>query len=128
MSLKIYNTMSGKKEEFVPVREGKIGMYVCGITAYDYSHLGHARAAVVFDVIYRYLLFLGYDVTFIRNFTDVDDKIIDKANREKKDFKEISERFIAEYLKDMDALGVKSPTAEPRASEHIQDQILCLFR
>lgn len=123
MSLKIYNTMSGKKEEFVPVREGKIGMYVCGITAYDYSHLGHARAAVVFDVIYRYFLYMGYDVTFIRNFTDVDDKIIDRANKEKIDFKEISERFIDEYSKDMGALDVKTPTAEPKASEHIKGMI-----
>ena len=123
MSLKIYNTMSREKEEFVPVREGKIGMYVCGITAYDYSHLGHARAAVVFDVVYRYLLYMGYEVTFIRNFTDVDDKIIDRANREKIDFKEISERFINEYSKDMGALGVKTPTAEPKASEHIKEMV-----
>ena len=123
MSLKVYNTMSGKKEEFVPVREGKIGMYVCGITAYDYSHLGHARAAVVFDVIYRYFQYLGFDVMFVRNFTDVDDKIIDRANKEKIGFKDISEKYIGEYRRDMDALGVKRPSAEPKASEHIDGMI-----
>jgi len=123
MSLKIYNTLSRKKEEFVPTKQGKVGMYACGITAYDYCHLGHARAAIVFDVIYRYLLFLGYDVVYVRNFTDVDDKIINKANKEKVDFKEIAEKYIKEFTIDMDALGVKKPTVEPKASEHILDMI-----
>lgn len=123
MSLKIYNTLSRKKEEFVPTKLGKVGMYACGITAYDYCHLGHARAAIVFDVIYRYLLFLGYDVVYVRNFTDVDDKIINKANKEKVDFKEIAEKYIKEFTIDMDALGVKKPTVEPKASEHILDMI-----
>lgn len=123
MSLKIYNTLSGKKEEFVPTEQGKVRMYACGITAYDHCHLGHARAAIVFDVIYRYLLFLGNDVVYVRNFTDVDDKIIDKANKEKVDFKDISEKYIKEFTKDMDVLGVKKPTVEPKASEHISDMI-----
>ena len=82
MALTVYNTMTGKKEPFQPLREGKVGMYVCGVTVYDLSHIGHARAAIVFDIIYRYLKFKGYDVTYVRNYTDVDDKIINKANQE----------------------------------------------
>jgi cysteinyl-tRNA synthetase len=80
MGLKIYSTLTRKKEEFQPLRPGKVGMYVCGMTVYDMCHLGHARSAVLFDVIYRYLLYRRYEVTFVRNFTDVDDKIINRAN------------------------------------------------
>lgn len=94
-------------------------MYVCGITAYDSCHLGHARAAVVFDVVYRYLKFLGYDVTFVRNYTDVDDKIINRANFKGVPCQEISEKYIAEYEKDMESLGLKKPDMSPKATEHI---------
>jgi len=80
MTLRVYNTLSGKKEDFKPIQEGKVGMYVCGPTVYDSCHIGHARSVVVFDVIYRYLKEKGYDVTYIRNFTDIDDKIINRAN------------------------------------------------
>ena len=82
MSLRIHNTLTGKKEEFVPLHEKKVGMYVCGVTVYDLCHIGHARSAIVFDTIYRYLQYRGYDVTFVRNFTDIDDKIIKRANEE----------------------------------------------
>jgi cysteinyl-tRNA synthetase len=123
MSLKIFNTQTRKKEEFHPLREGKIGIYVCGITAYDVCHVGHARSAVVFDVITRYLRYRGFDVTYVKNFTDVDDKIIEKAQREKRSIAEISERYIREHDEDMNALGVARPTATPRATEHIEGMI-----
>ena len=82
MALRVYNTLSGEKETFIPLVPGKAGMYVCGVTVYDYCHIGHARANVVFDVIYRYLMYSGYDVTYVRNYTDIDDKIINRANQE----------------------------------------------
>lgn len=123
MSLKIFNSQTKKKEEFIPLHEGKVGIYVCGITAYDVCHVGHARSAVVFDVITRYLRFRGYDVTYVKNFTDVDDKIIEKARREQKKITEISERYIREHDEDMEALGVAMPTVTPRATEHIDGMI-----
>jgi len=106
MSLKLYNTLTKKKEEFVPIEKGKVGIYVCGITAYDVCHIGHARSAVVFDVIYRYLRYRDYEVTYVKNFTDVDDKIIGKANAEGTDIYSISERYIKEHNEDMDRLGL----------------------
>jgi cysteinyl-tRNA synthetase len=123
MSLRIFNTQTKKKEEFFPLHEGKVGIYVCGITAYDVCHVGHARSAVVFDVITRYLRYRGYDVTYVKNFTDVDDKIIDKAHREQTKIAEISERYIREHNEDMEALGVAEPTVTPRATEHIDGMI-----
>ena len=123
MSLRIFNSQTKKKEEFVPLHEGKVGIYVCGITAYDVCHVGHARSAVVFDVITRYLRYRGYDVTYVKNFTDVDDKIIEKAQREKTGIAEISERYIREHDEDMEALGVARPTVTPRATEHIDGMI-----
>ena len=123
MSLRIFNSQTKKKEEFVPLHEGKVGIYVCGITAYDVCHVGHARSAVVFDVVTRYLRYRGYDVTYVKNFTDVDDKIIEKAQREKKGIAEISERYIREHDEDMEALGVARPTVTPRATEHIDGMI-----
>ena len=119
MSIRIYNTLSKKKETFEPLVEGQVGIYTCGITAYDVCHVGHARSAVVFDVITRYLQYRGYRVTYVKNFTDVDDKIIMKANAEGKTISEISERYIAEHDADMDALGIAMPTAAPKATEHI---------
>ena len=123
MALRVYNTLTGGKEEFVPLQPGKVGMYVCGVTVYDYSHIGHARANVVFDVIYRYLRYLGFDVNYVRNYTDVDDKIINRANREGVPYNEISERFIAEFDRDMESLGLLLPTCQPKATEHIGDII-----
>jgi len=128
MSLTIYNTLSRKKEPFQPLQEGKVGMYVCGVTVYDFSHIGHARAAIVFDVIFRYLKHKGYDVTYVRNYTDVDDKIINKANKEGVDAKTIAERYIEEYDHDMDALNVEKPSFTPRATEHIKDMIALIER
>ncbi|HOO89997.1 MAG TPA: cysteine--tRNA ligase [Syntrophales bacterium] len=123
MSLRLYNTLTKKKEEFVPIKEGEVSMYVCGITAYDVCHIGHARSAVVFDVIYRYLKYRGYDVTYVKNFTDVDDKIIAKANAEGTDIYDISERFMREHNDDMDHLGVARPTVAPRATDNIKGMI-----
>jgi cysteinyl-tRNA synthetase len=123
MSLKLYNTLTRRKEEFRPLVPGKVGMYVCGITAYDVCHIGHARSAVVFDVITRYFRYAGYDVTYVKNFTDVDDKIIERANREKTTIGDVSERFIARHNEDMAALGVEPPTVTPKATEHIDGMI-----
>ncbi|XP_073119504.1 cysteine--tRNA ligase 2, cytoplasmic-like isoform X1 [Henckelia pumila] len=116
----LYNTMSKQKEVFKPRIEGKVGMYVCGVTSYDLSHIGHARAYVAFDVLYRYLKFLGYDVTYARNFTDVDDKIIRRANEVGEDPKELSGRFCNEFLNDMADLHCLVPTHQPRVTEHMQ--------
>ncbi|HDD43318.1 MAG TPA: cysteine--tRNA ligase [Candidatus Desulfofervidus auxilii] len=123
MALYVYNTLTRKKEEFVPLQPGKIGIYVCGITAYDYCHMGHARSAIVFDVIVKYLRYLNYDVLFVRNFTDVDDKIINRAKKEGKLAHEIAEYYIKAFYEDMDALGVDKADIEPRATEHIPEMI-----
>ncbi|MBI5966848.1 MAG: cysteine--tRNA ligase [Deltaproteobacteria bacterium] len=123
MALKIYNTLTKKKEEFSPLRKGKVSMYVCGVTVYDRCHIGHARAAVVFDVIFRFLRHLGYEVTYVRNYTDVDDKIIKRANQEGVSCSEIAERYIREYDEDMQALGLERPSYEPRATENIPEII-----
>jgi cysteinyl-tRNA synthetase len=123
MSLCFHNTLTGKDEAFTPLTPGKVGMYVCGVTVYDRSHIGHARALVTFDVIYRYLRFLGYDVTFVRNFTDVDDKIINRANERGISAQELSQLYIREFEEDMRALGCLPPTMEPLATQHIPDMI-----
>jgi cysteinyl-tRNA synthetase len=123
MTLNIYNTLSRKKEPFQPLVEGKVGIYVCGVTVYDFSHIGHARAAVVFDIIVRYLKHKGYEVTYVRNYTDVDDKIINKAQKEGVDARTIAERYIGEYDRDMESLMVEKPTVTPRATEHIPEMI-----
>jgi cysteinyl-tRNA synthetase len=123
MPLRFYNTLTAKEEEFVPLTPGKVSMYVCGVTVYDRSHIGHARALVTFDVIYRYLKFLGYDVTFVRNFTDVDDKIITRANQRGMSSQELSELYIREFGEDMQALRCLPPTQEPRATHHIPEMI-----
>jgi cysteinyl-tRNA synthetase len=119
MALKIFNTLTNEKEEFVPLAPGKVRMYVCGVTVYDSAHLGHCRFLLTFDVIYRYLLSCGFDVTYVRNFTDVDDKIIKRANDEQTTCAAITDRYIAEFQRDSEALGLLRPTIEPRATEHI---------
>src|ERR1041384_6374483 len=103
--LKIFNTLRGDKEEFVPLNTGEVRMYVCGVTVYDSSHIGHARSFITFDVIYRYLKFLGYQVDFVRNFTDVDDKIINKANAENVSCEAITDRYIEEFHRDAKSLA-----------------------
>jgi len=120
MSLKVYNTLKGKKEEFVPIQDGKVGMYVCGPTVYDTSHIGHARSVVVFDMIFRWLTRLDYEVTYVRNFTDVDDKIIKKSNETGVACTDITEKYIDEFHNEMDALNVLRPTMAPKATEHIR--------
>jgi len=123
MPLKLHNTLSGRLEEFVPLVPGKVRMYVCGVTVYDRSHIGHARALVVFDVIYRYLRFLGYEVTFVRNLTDVDDKIIRRAQESGRSAQEVAEANIAAFNEDMRVLRCERPTLEPRATDHIAEMI-----
>ena len=121
--MKLYNTLTRAKEEFVPLREGKVGMYVCGPTVYDYIHVGNARPIIVFDVLRRYLEHRGYDVTFIQNITDVDDKLINRAKREDTTVAALAERFAGEYLKDLKQLGAKPATASPLATGHIPEII-----
>ncbi|WP_432481859.1 cysteine--tRNA ligase [Moraxella sp. ZY200743] len=117
--LVIYNTMSANKQPFVPLQAGKVDMYVCGMTVYDYCHIGHARVMVAFDVIYRHLLALGYDVCYVRNITDIDDKIINRANENGETIAELTTRFITAMHADADALGCLRPSIEPKATEHI---------
>ncbi|GAB6183422.1 cysteine--tRNA ligase [Thermodesulfovibrio hydrogeniphilus] len=121
--MRIFNTLSGKLEDFKPINEKKVGIYACGVTVYDLCHIGHARSAVVFDVIVRYLRYKGYDVKFVRNFTDIDDKIIKCANKEGISWKDVAEKYTAEYYKDMDRLGIARADVEPRATEHINEMI-----
>ena len=123
MPLRVYNTLSGSKEEFVPLTPGKVGMYVCGVTVYDNCHIGHARANVVFDMIYRYLGAKGFEVSYVRNYTDIDDKIINRANREGVPFQEISERYITEFDRDMARLSLRLPTFQPKATENVPEII-----
>ena len=120
MTIRIYNSLSRQKEVFEPVEPGKVRMYVCGPTVYDSCHIGHARSVVVFDVIYRYLKARGYDVFYVRNFTDVDDKIIARANATGMTSDDISERYIKEFHEDMASLNMVRPTMEPRATAHIE--------
>ncbi len=119
MTLRVYNTLGRKKEIFEPIEAGKVRMYVCGPTVYDSCHIGHARSVVVFDVIVRYLEAAGYAVTYVRNFTDVDDKIIKRASEMGIGTAQLAEKFIAEFYRDMDALNIRRATVEPRATEHI---------
>jgi cysteinyl-tRNA synthetase len=123
MPLRVYNTLSGKKEEFQSLVPGKVGMYVCGVTVYDYCHIGHARANIVFDIVYRYLQYSNYDVTYVRNYTDVDDKIIARANERGISSQELSEEFIRAFDEDMAALGLRKPTHEPKATAYIAEII-----
>ena len=117
--MKIFNTMTKKKEEFVPLEEGKVKMYVCGPTVYNFIHIGNARPMIVFDTVRRYFEYKGYDVNYVSNFTDVDDKIIKKAIEEGVTADEISKRYIAECKKDMDGMNIKPATKNPLATEEI---------
>ncbi len=123
MTLSIYNTETGKKSPLQPREEGKVKLYVCGITAYDYCHIGHARSSLVFDMIVRYLRYRGLQVTFVRNFTDIDDKIINRANEQHTTTEELANKFISAFHEDMAALGVTPPDIEPKATEHIAEII-----
>jgi cysteinyl-tRNA synthetase len=124
--LKLYNDLTNRKETFQPLQAGKVRMYVCGMTVYDLCHLGHARVMVVFDVVYRYLQASGYQVSYIRNITDIDDKIINRANEKGVPFSTLTEEFIQAMHQDADALGVLRPTDEPKATEHM-DEILAMI-
>jgi cysteinyl-tRNA synthetase len=123
MPIRIYNTLTRTKEELRPIEEGHVKIYVCGITSYDFCHIGHARSFLVFDMIVRYLRYRGYKVTFVRNFTDIDDKIINRAREQGVDSLELANRFIEEFYADTDRLGILRPDLEPRATEHIREMI-----
>ncbi|MDD9196769.1 cysteine--tRNA ligase [Aliivibrio sp. S3MY1] len=126
--LKIYNSITRQKEEFKPITEGKVGMYVCGVTIYDLCHIGHGRTFVSFDVISRYLRFLGYDLTFVRNITDIDDKIIKRAAENGETCDALTERLIADMHSDFDSLNMKRPDVEPRATEYIAEIVALVER
>jgi cysteinyl-tRNA synthetase len=123
MSLQLYNSLTRKKETFTPLKPGKVGMYVCGVTVYDYCHVGHARVMVVFDIINRWLQQLGYDVDYVRNFTDVDDKIIQRASERGIGIDVLTDEMIAAFHEDIDSLGCLQPRHEPRATAHMAEMI-----
>jgi len=127
MTLRMFNTMTREKEEFKPVVPGKVSMYVCGPTVYNYIHIGNGRPAIFFDVVRRYLTYLGYDVTYVVNFTDVDDKLIRKAKETGETVKELADRFIKAYLEDMEALGIRKADINPRVTENM-DEIISFIR
>ena len=126
--MQIYNSMTRKKEEFKPVHEGKVGIYACGPTGYNYFHIGNARPFITFDVLRRQLEREGYDVTFVQNFTDIDDKMIRRANEEGITVRELADRFIKEYFVDAQALGIRPATVHPKATEHIPEIIQLISR
>src|SRR5262245_27259928 len=117
--LKIYNTLTRQEQEFVPLEPGKVRMYVCGVTVYDYCHLGHARFLIVFDIVRRWLRAAGYQVTYVRNITDIDDKIIKRAHENGEPVEQLTARFIKAMSEDAAVLGVEAPDYEPRATEHV---------
>jgi len=121
--LKIYDSLSQKKQVFKPIEPGKIGMYVCGITVYDYCHIGHARTSIAFDTMVSYFRFLGYQVKFVRNVTDIDDKIITRAKENNETVEQLSSRFEKIMLEDFDSLGIARPDIEPKATESIKEII-----
>ena len=121
--MKIFNTLTRKKEEFIPIKPGEVNMYVCGPTVYNYFHIGNGRTFIVFDTVRRYMEYRGYKVNFVQNFTDIDDKMIKKANEEGITVKELGDKFIDEYYKDADALNIERATANPRATEFIDEII-----
>src|ERR1700742_4922443 len=121
MALRIFNTLTGEKEPFAPLAPPRVGVYVCGVTSYDFSHIGHARCYVAFDVAVRVLRARGFEVTYVRNFTDIDDKIIKRANELGESAEALSTRFIQAYREDMAALGVLPADVEPRVTENIPE-------
>src|SRR5512146_3283981 len=121
--LTIYNTLARAKQEFVPIEPGRVRMYVCGMTVYDYCHLGHARVMVVFDMVARWLRASGYQLTYVRNITDIDDKIIKRAGENGESIRALTDRFIAAMHEDADALGVQRPDHEPRATEYVPQML-----
>ena len=121
--LKIFNTLTREKEIFQPITANKVGLYVCGVTIYDLCHIGHGRTFVAFDVVTRYLRFLGYDLTYVRNITDVDDKIIKRALENGETCDELTDRMLKEMYADFDALNIKRPDVEPRATRHMSQII-----
>jgi len=123
MTLKVYNTFTRQKEDFKPIKGNAVGMYVCGPTVYDFSHLGHARAYTAFDIIVRYLRYKGYEVKYVQNITDVDDKIIKRAKESKLAEKDVADRFTKEFFADMDSLGIVKPDVSPKVTEHIPEII-----
>ena len=128
MSLKIFNTLTNAKELFTPLKPGHVRMYVCGVTVYDSAHIGHARSFFTFDIIYRYLKFSGFNVVYVRNFTDVDDKIINKANDERVSCDTVTGRYIEEFAREGESLGWLRPTREPRATDHMAEIIAIIER
>ena len=131
MPLRIYNSLTKKKEEFTPLEKGKVKMYVCGPTVYDEPHIGHLRSAYVFEVIRNYLEYSGYKVTFVRNVTDVDDKIIEKAKESSspdliEEAKKVTQKYYDAYKADLTKLGIKEPTKEPFATRHIEDMVFLI--
>ena len=123
MTIKFYNSLTNQKEDFVSINEGEVGMYVCGMTVYDNCHLGHARAMMAFDILARYLRYQNYKVNFVRNITDIDDKIIERANENNETIDALTDRTIASMHEDFSKLGLKLPTNEPRATDHIEGMI-----
>lgn len=128
MALTVFNTLTRKKQSFEPIQPGHVGIYVCGVTTYDYCHIGHARTYVAFDIVVRYLRKLGYDVKYVRNITDLDDKIIKRAAENGEDFHQVTERFIQEMHKDFDALSLVRPDIEPRVTDHMDEIIQMIER
>lgn len=128
MALTVFNTLTRKKQSFEPIQPGHVGIYVCGVTTYDYCHIGHARTYVAFDIVVRYLRKLGYEVKYVRNITDLDDKIIKRAAENGEDFHQVTERFIQEMHKDFDALNLIRPDIEPRVTDHMDEIIQMIER
>ena len=128
MTIQVFNTLTRKKEEFVPVNDNKVGLYACGPTVYDYFHIGNARVFIVFDVIRRFLAYRGFDVTFVQNFTDIDDKMIKRSAEMGITMTELAEKFISAYFEDAELLGVQRADVHPRATEHINDIIQLISR
>ena len=121
--IKIYNTLTRQKEEFVPIQAGKVGMYVCGPTVYNYIHIGNARSVIAFDTIRRYFEYRGYDVNYVSNFTDVDDKMINEARKEHTTVEKLAERYIKAFMEDTEALNIEPATLHPRATHEIKEII-----
>src|SRR3972149_3134690 len=126
--LYIYNSLTRKKDPFTPITPGKVRLYVCGMTVYDYCHLGHARVMVVFDMVTRYLRARGFDVTYVRNITDIDDKIIKRANENNESIEALTERFIRFMEEDAAALGIIKPDHEPRATQYLPQMLELIKR